>query len=211
MSDTSENLLGLVVFDLDGTLLRGDTVCEILAKPLGRIDEMKRFEGLTSEDDIADARSQMAEWYKGRTDLESYLSEACWAPRAHEAVQQLLDASVMVAIASITWKFAVAWFAKELKVCHYLGTDISATGKIVHVWARDKAVWLEGLATTYGVAPQRRAAVGDSRGDLEMFSVASLGFHVGVDQIAEVAESVVHMPGADLRAVASSIVTEWAA
>ncbi len=72
-------------------------------------------------------------------------------------------------------------------------------------------MWLDTLATTYGAAPQRSAAVGDSRGDLEMLGVASVGFLVGVDQIAEAAESVVHMPGADLRAVDRRIVTEWAA
>jgi hypothetical protein len=29
--------------DLNGTLLRGETVCEVLAKPLGRIAEMKKI------------------------------------------------------------------------------------------------------------------------------------------------------------------------
>lgn len=32
---------GLVVFDLDGTLLRGPTVCELLAAPLGHLAEMR--------------------------------------------------------------------------------------------------------------------------------------------------------------------------
>ena len=35
----------LAVFDLDGTLLRGSTVCEVLAAPIGRLEEMAAIEG----------------------------------------------------------------------------------------------------------------------------------------------------------------------
>ena len=45
-------LRGIVVFDLDGTLLRGETVCEMLARPLGRIDQMQEFEQLKCEAEI---------------------------------------------------------------------------------------------------------------------------------------------------------------
>jgi len=44
--------LALVAFDLDGTLLRGSTVCECIADGLGRRAEMARFERLTAQDDI---------------------------------------------------------------------------------------------------------------------------------------------------------------
>ena len=44
-----DELGGLVVFDLDGTLLRGPTVCEVLAARLGRLQAMKAFELLTSQ------------------------------------------------------------------------------------------------------------------------------------------------------------------
>ncbi len=40
MNDKPKSIRGLAVFDLDGTLLRGDTVCEVLAKPLDRLVEM---------------------------------------------------------------------------------------------------------------------------------------------------------------------------
>jgi phosphoserine phosphatase len=52
-------LEGLVLFDLDGTLLRGQTVCEVMAYLLGRLGEMKRFEGLTGRAEIAAARMEM--------------------------------------------------------------------------------------------------------------------------------------------------------
>ena len=44
----SHRLGGLAVFDLDGTLLRGPTVCEVLAQTLGRLDQMRQLEVLIS-------------------------------------------------------------------------------------------------------------------------------------------------------------------
>jgi phosphoserine phosphatase len=203
---------GVVALDLDGTLLRGDTVCEVLAKPLGRIDEMKRFEALTAEEDIENARVEMAEWFKGHPieTLQDHLQNARWAPGAHEAVRRLQDAQVEVAIASITWKFAVQWFAEQLNVQHCIGTDISPRGEIVHVWGRDKARWLQELATDYGASPNRTAAVGDSTGDLDMLRAAALRFFVGVKPVSDL-DAVIHLPEADLRVVAERIIHEWAA
>jgi phosphoserine phosphatase len=77
MNDTSERIRGIVAFDLDGTILRGDTVCEMLAKPIGRLEEMQRFEAFTDETDIIGARERMAEWYGGYSlhDLEEFLND----------------------------------------------------------------------------------------------------------------------------------------
>src|SRR5262245_55058576 len=201
---------GIAVFDLDGTLLRGDTVCEVLAKPLGRIREMKRFEALTVESDIEIGRAEMAEWYEGHPieSLQGHLWNARWAPGAHEAVRLLQEAQIMVAIASITWKFAVRWFAEQLNVQNYIGTDISTGGKIVHVWGRDKARWLQELAFDYGASPDRTAAIGDSHGDLDMLRAASLRFFVGRKAISDL-EAVIHLPETDLRVVAERIIHEW--
>jgi phosphoserine phosphatase len=73
---------GLVVFDLDGTLLRGPTVCEVLAESLGHIEEMRRFERLSGEREIITARGEMARWYKDLSidDLQALLENLNWAP-----------------------------------------------------------------------------------------------------------------------------------
>jgi hypothetical protein len=39
-----ESFSGLAVFDLDGTRLRGPTICEVLARTLGRLDHMRQWE-----------------------------------------------------------------------------------------------------------------------------------------------------------------------
>ena len=55
----------LAASDVDGTLLRGLTVCEQIAGGIGRESEMEAFGRLSTEDDISRAREEMAEWYQG--------------------------------------------------------------------------------------------------------------------------------------------------
>jgi len=145
---------GLVCFDLDGTLLRGRTVCELLAEPLGRRREMEQLESSkpTSEQQIAEARAEMAHWYDGVSlaELKSYCEDAVWAPGTREAVAYLQHRDIHVAIASITWKFAVAWFAAKFNIASFLGTDLLPSGAIEHVWGRTKGTWLLHLAHDLG-------------------------------------------------------------
>jgi len=54
---------GLVVFDLDGTLIRSLSACELLARGLGRAERMRQFEALSTPAEIAQARLEMAAWY----------------------------------------------------------------------------------------------------------------------------------------------------
>jgi HAD superfamily phosphoserine phosphatase-like hydrolase len=207
---SSAKVRGLAAFDLDGTLLRGATVCEILAKPLGRLAEMQRLESLKSQIDITTAREEMAQWYKHAAvdDLVIHLRNAEWAPGALESVRCLQREGIEVALVSITWKFAVAWFAEQLNISHYLGTGLSAIGEIAHVWGPDKATFVCKLSTTLQVPRNRVAAIGDSRGDFEMLNEASLRIFVGRTAPANI-PGLIHLPDADLRTAADHILRQW--
>jgi hypothetical protein len=81
----SDRPFGLAVFDLDGTLLRGPTVCEVLARALGRLDHMRQLEALIAglrDIDIAAAREEMVRWYRevSPADLTSRLGMVTLAP-----------------------------------------------------------------------------------------------------------------------------------
>ena len=79
-------------------------------------------------------------------------------------------------IASITWGFAVDWFAAQLGVEHVLATELGENGHIEHVWPEDKPAWMERLALRLQVQSENVAAVGDSFGDVAMLQAASLAF-----------------------------------
>lgn len=202
---------GLVVFDLDGTLLRGPTVCELLAAPLGRSDEMRAFESLHTEGDIAQARVEMARWYGGisRERLLKYLETAQWASGADEGVALLRDAGIEVAIASVTWNFGVEYFATRLGVSRTLGTGLREDGTIDHVWPRHKAAWVRALSLELAVPHERTAAVGDSPGDIDMLHAAALRFFVGLRPPDGL--ECLHVPDGDIAKVARHILAAWAA
>ena len=212
MNQSPPQTLGLVCFDLDGTLLRGQTVCELLAEPLGRRREMEQLEASTptSEQQIVEARAEMARWYDGvpLAELERYCEGAVWAPGAMEAVAELQRRNIHVAIASITWKFAVAWYAARLNVTSYVGTDLLPSGAMEHVWGWTKGTWLLQLARDLGVDEHRIAAVGDSAGDVELLKAAALRFFVGSEPPDAVPEAI-HLPAADLRTIAEHIIRVW--
>ena len=198
---------GLAVFDLDGTLLRGKTVCELLAEPLGRSDTMREFEQLTSEKDIAASRIEMASWYSrvSREELLRPLRTVTFAPGAQVGIRRLQSCGIFVAIASITWQFAVEFIAENLGVLRCIGTELGPAGEIQHLWPRDKARWLLRLASELKIESHRVAAVGDSVGDAEMLAAARYGFFVGQDPPSS-AHDVMHLPGASIATVAEAIV-----
>jgi len=202
---------GVVAFDLDGTLLRGPTVCELLAQPLGRLAEMRRFEALSSEPEIAAAREEMARWYEGRTPAQlcAALEAARWAPGAREGVALLQANGVEVEIASITWSFAALWLARRLGVARVLGTQLAPDGRVRHVWPRDKPRWLGAVRAELEVPHARVAAVGDSGSDTDLLAAAELPFFVGRGA-APPLRGLRHRPEADIEQIAREVLAHWA-
>lgn len=146
----------------------------------------------------------MAAWYRTSTptELTAGLSDLALAPGSKEGFALLRRHGVITAVASITWSFAVEWFARRLGTDHTLGTRLSPSG-IEHVWPEDKGAWLAALAARLGLAPDQVAAVGDSDGDRELLEAAALRFFVGSKPPA--LAGLVHLPGASLLEVAEQI------
>ena len=189
----------LVAFDADGTLLRGQTICECIAAGIGKQDEMHAFEQLTSVAEIAVARAKMISWYRShdRATLLRYLRTVTWAPGARQGVAHLKRVGVQVALVSITWQFAVEWLATELGADFAVGTRWRDDDEIEHFWPEDKAGWLAERATRLGLRPAEIVAVGDSAGDLPMLKFAGAGYYVGRNAPA-LPSHVKHWPAADI-------------
>ena len=200
----------IAAFDLDGTLLRGQTACEAIAEGIGRIERMRELEHLGSNqiEEIVAAREEMAEWYSGFTfsDLCEYLTAIPVAPGVEEGFALLRDHGFRIAIISLTWEFAVEWFANKLGADHSVGQGLSSDGLITHFWPQDKALWLTGLADKLDVDMKDVAAVGDSRGDIPMLLSVRHRYWVGQSTPPQLDRKVVHEPTGDMRLVAHRIV-----
>lgn len=195
----------LVAFDVDGTLLRGRTICQCIADRVGRRSEMDAFERLTALEDIAGARAEMLAWHRGYDEafLLDCVAEATFAPGAREGIALLKELGSQIALVSITWEFAVSWIAKKLGADYFVGTATKGS-QIDHFWPEDKPVWLEDLAMRLGIDLSEVAAVGDSIGDLPMLHLVGRGVYVGAD-CPDLPPHVIRQPGADVLEIVGTL------
>lgn len=207
---------GLVIFDVDGTLIRERTVCEVIASRIGkseRMDWLEKHAGTPStsidlppNQSVIDAREEMADWYieAGREAVDSFLPHVTWASGAHAGVKSLIDAGWLVAIASLTWSFGVQRITADLGITELTAPTLDWDSKqIDHMFAEDKAKYLQQMVAKHNISSDRVWAVGDSGGDIPMLKASSRGVFVGYSdpQIP----GVVHMPAGGIDAVAELI------
>lgn len=207
LMQSGQSSAALAVFDLDGTLLRGATVCEVLADQLGHGARMREIEAIRERDDIIAARHEMAAWYEGLTqaELQAMSMRATLAADAIDAIAALRSANVTVAIASITWSFAVEAFARRLGIELFTATELRADRSISHVWAEDKAQFLGSMAARAGLQNSSVFAVGDTSGDVPMLNAAGQGYFVGRVFADGLNPVVRHIQGGSLSVIAADI------
>ena len=201
----------IAAFDLDGTLIRGKTACEAIAEGIGRIQRMREFELLRSDqvEEVKAAREEMASWYSSYTtrDLCTHLVAAPVAPGVDEAFSLLHEHEFKIAV-SLTWGFAAEWFAQKFGANYSVGQGLSMEGTITHFWPQGKALWLTNLADKLGIDRQDVVAVGDSRGDIPMLLAAGRRYWVGLNAPPdELGNKIIHEPNANILHLAQRIVS----
>jgi HAD superfamily phosphoserine phosphatase-like hydrolase len=177
----------LVAFDLDGTLVRGDTISVTLAREVGKMARAREVELISDVTGLRIAVEEMAKWYPHDrlADLCACLQALPLAPGVYEAFDLLHQRNVLTAIVSMTWEFAVAWFANRFGVDFWAGTRLGNDGQVEHFWPEDKGHWLIEKMRQLQLKPSEVAAVGDSSGDLAMLAVVEHAVFVGAHPPAE--------------------------
>ena len=200
----------IAAFDLDGTLIRGQSAAEAIAEGIGRAQQMREMARLLSSQ-IEEARAsieEMATWYTPYelSDLCDHLKSVSIAPGVDEGLALLHENKFKIAIVSLTWDFAADWFANRLGADYSVGTGLSPDGRVTPFWPQDKALWLTGLADRLGVDMRDVAAVGDSRGDIPMLLAAGHRGWVSETIPPELENTVIHEPEGDILQLAHRIV-----
>ena len=197
----------LAVFDLDGTLLRGDTVCLTIARSLGTYERMVEFERARNREEALVARSEMAGWYMdaGEAALLESLEDVELAPGAAACIDTLRSHGIELAIVSLTWGFAVRQIAGRLGIERVISTDLDfSSGEVTHVFGAEKGTRTKGIMEAIRVSADETAAVGDTPGDYSMLEVVAHRYYVGPEP-PELG-GCEHLPNADMREVARLIV-----
>ena len=202
----SDGRIRLVAFDLDGTLLRGDTVCTGIAHGIGTLERMQAMErGHELADRLSDV-AEIASWYLplGRKRIESELSRLTPAPGADEGCRLLREAGVELVIISVTWKFAVQHFAERFGASDYAATPLDwTTGEFDDFDAKNKGPWLVEKTASLGLSTYQVAAVGDSPNDYGMFEAAGTSFCVAA--ACGEFDNVIQRPDANILDLAQEI------
>jgi phosphoserine phosphatase len=176
---TPTNYYPVVVFDLDGTLLRRTTVSLLLAEHLGHAETFNELErafagGEISSRAIADASAACC---AGRTtsEIKSVLAAASWIDGIDETLRKLAQTGTHVLLATITWRFAAELLQERHGFAAVSGTELQVTdGVLGGVVSRyfdehDKLQFVEEWCAERSISLGDVAAVGDSRSDLPLF------------------------------------------
>ena len=199
----------VVVFDLDGTLLRTSASLH-LAEWTGHGEEIAELErrfrtGEISNSVVADAT---AGWFAGRglAEVRAELDRAPWIRGIDATMRALSEDGRRVLLATVTWRFVAELLGERYGFDAVSGTELGVEdGVLSGVVTRyfdewDKLRFVEEWCEAEGFRLGDVAAVGDSRSDVPLFERAGLAIALNASEDARaVADHVVEAD--DLTAV----------
>ena len=169
----------VVVFDLDGTLLRGSTVSLLLARWVGREEEMDELERAFHGHEISNrvVADTSAGWLTGRSVDEAWgvLRSGLWIEGIAETVGALGAAGVSLLLGTITWSFAAEMLRESCGFDAVSGTEMPVNDGVLsgmvsrYFDEHDKVSFVEEWCIQNGYSMSQVAAIGDSRSDVPLF------------------------------------------
>jgi phosphoserine phosphatase len=174
----------VVVFDLDGTLLRGTTVSMLLAQWLGKTSEISELEQAFRAHEISNSvvADTTAAWLAGRSMAEAWrvLDDGPWIEGMAETLLTLNGAGTNLLLGTITWRFAAEMLRDRHGFAAISGTEMPVADGVLsgvvgrHFDEHDKPRFVQQWCTQNGYSMSEVAAVGDSRSDVPLFRRAGM-------------------------------------
>jgi phosphoserine phosphatase len=169
----------VVVFDLDGTLLRGTSVSLYLAERIGRGEPVAELERRFRAHEISNrvVADTTAAWFAGRDRAAVWeeLAGAPWISGLDETMAALTAAGSRLLLATVTWRFAGEALRRRCGFDAACGTGMHAPGGLLsgrvsrYFDDADKVRFVERWCARHDVDMRAVAAVGDSRSDVPLF------------------------------------------
>jgi phosphoserine phosphatase len=207
----------LVIFDLDGTLTQERSVWEYIHKRLGKwygfAEEYQR-QFLARKLSYKEFCERDARVWKGMRvkELEEIVKNVPFHAGADELIPYLKKKDLKLSMISSGLSVFSDWVHQKYGFDYSVSNDLLhedgiLTGKVrIQVYYDKKAEWVKRILNQFGMKPEEAIAVGDSKGDVDMFQKA--GFSVAfnssckdLDRIANVciqsqnlADIIHHLP-----------------
>ena len=173
----------VVVFDLDGTLMRHETSSGVLAAAIGRGDAYRALELRYDAREVSNTEvtDRQAAWFTGLAlaDVHRMLQQAPWIEGLGETLDTLADAGCRLLLATLAWRFVADILAERYPFDAVCGAemaidDATLTGRVDRYFdEHDKLSFVARWCADNGCSLQDVVAIGDSRSDLPLFAHAA--------------------------------------
>ena len=175
----------LAIFDLDGTLTQERSIWEYLHKQLGKWygfaeEYQKKFlAGEISYDRFCELDAEVWKGMKSEA-LSEIVQKVPFHSGVDELIGHLKHKELKLAMVSSGLSLLSDWVHRRYGFDYSVSNDLldengTLTGKVrIQVYFDKKAVWAKRILKQFGVKPEEMIAVGDSRGDLDLFRMAGL-------------------------------------
>ena len=202
MSPAQNSSFKMVVFDLDGTLTRERSIWEYFHKRLGKWygfaeEYQKQFlAGKISYEEFCERDAQV--WKGMRVEeLLQIVKTVPFHPGVDELMACLKGKGLKLSLVSSGLSVLSNWVHQKYGFDYSVSNDLLhengvLTGKVrIQVYFDQKAEWVKKILKRFGVRPEEVIAIGDSKGDLDMFQMVgfSIAFNSSckdLDRIASV-------------------------
>lgn len=202
MSMKKKEQFKLVIFDLDGTLTQERSIWEYIHKQLGKwygfAEEYQNLflAGKISYNEFCERDAQVWKGMKVEELLE-IVKTVPFHPGVDELINYFKQKRLKLSMVSSGLSLLTRWVHQKYGFDYSVSNDLLhengvLTGKVkIQVYFDKKAEWVKKILKQFGVKPEEAIAIGDSKGDINMFR--RVGFSITfnssckeLDQIASV-------------------------
>jgi phosphoserine phosphatase len=192
----------LVIFDLDGTLTQERSIWEYIHKQLGKwygFAEEYQNQFLAGKISYVEFCKRDAHVWKGMKveELLEIVKTVPFHPGVDKLISYLKQKGLKLSMVSSGLSLLSNWVHKKYGFDYSVSNDLLQengilTGKVrIQVYYDKKAEWVEKILKQFGVKPKQVIAIGDSKGDMDMFqmvgfSIVFNSFCSDLDRIANV-------------------------
>jgi len=190
----------LVVFDLDGTLTQEQSIWRYIHLKLGKwygfveVQNKKFLDGEISYKELCEFEAQTWKGMKVEELLE-IVKTVPFHPGVDELINYLKQKGLKLSMVSSGLSLLSNWVHQRYGFDYSVSNDLIhengvLTGKVkIQVYYDKKAEWVKEIMKRFGVKPEEVIAIGDSKGDIDMFQMVgfSIAFNSSCKDLNQIA------------------------
>jgi phosphoserine phosphatase len=192
----------IVIFDLDGTLTQERSIWEYIHIRLGKWygfaeEYQKQFlAGRISYEEFCERDAKVWKGMKMEELLE-IVKTVPFHPGADELIRYLKEKGLKLALVSSGLSILSNWVHQRYRFDYSVSNDLLhengvLTGKVrIQVYYDKKAEWVKRILEKFDLRPKEVIAIGDSRGDLDMFQM--VGFSIAFNSSCQDLEKIANV------------------